>query len=593
MLAIVVAAAVPAVGAMLWVEHAAMGREKAAVHDKHLNMARQLATTADVLARDRIAVLDRYAELADESSDEASFLQTVTGLGFRHLCLFDPKAKRIVASIELSQSDTFTIELAATVADQAVEETSQMLPARRDASGRPTVFITRLRPDGLAAIAALDPSFAADLAGAVAIGERGHAVIIDQTGQALGHPLPTWRHALKDLSAVKPVAAMLKGREGVTEFHSPAIKDDMIAGFAVAPVSGWGAMVVQPVAELRASVGDFFVTLIVIVAPLTLIFGALGGWLTARAVAAPIEQVTDAAKRFGAGEPARAPTPRRWLVTETVELGDRFNAMADAVCAHEENLRLSLERAEVADRAKTVFLRNMSHELRTPLNAVIGFAEMIGAQMLGPIRNGKYLEYANDIAHSGRHLLSLINDVLDLSKVEADRIEIDIVDVNVAKALQLAGRQISAQAKAHGLDLCIDVPADDLCIQADERRVHQILLNLLSNAVRFTPRGGEVRLSATPAGDVMRFLVADTGIGMSHADAQRAIEPFAQPNAALDPTERGAGLGLPLARNLALLHGGALSIDSAPGEGCRVTVDLPIAAGMAAAPTKDERRAAA
>lgn len=583
MAAFFAAAAIPSVGAMVWIDRAALTREKDAVQDKHLNMARQLAATADLLVRERMAVLQQYAAIEDFDVEDGGFLQTMIGLGFRHLCLVDPASGAIRHRVDLAGSPTMTPALARRVAAEA-GATPRLLPATRDASGRPTLIIVSLRPDGLAAIAALSPTFVADLGRSVAFGERGHAAIVDQLGQALAHPLAEWRRELRNLKSIKPVQAMLTGRDGVVEFRSPAADADMIAGFAVANISGWGAMVVQPVSELHDSAGDFLVTLLTIVAPLTLLFAVVGGWLTARIVARPIERVAAAASRFGAGDQsARAPAPARWPVSETVELGERFNAMAAAVHAHEDSLRASLDQALVADRAKTVFLANMSHELRTPLNAVIGFAEVIATQMLGPLRNGKYVEYAEDIARSGRHLLSLINDVLDISRVEADRIEIDIEDVDVAELMRLASRQIAPQAEAHGLKFTVETPAAATIIQADERRILQILLNLLSNAVRFTPSGGEVRVSAETVGDCMRFVIADTGIGMSVADAQRAVEPFAQPNAALDPSERGVGLGLPLAHNLALLHGGDLVIDSAPGAGCRVTVDIPLRSRAGAA----------
>jgi len=201
---------------------------------------------------------------------------------------------------------------------------------------------------------------------------------------------------------------------------------------------------------------------------------------------------------------------------------------------------------------------------------------VIASELLGPVRNAKYLEYAHDISSSARHLLSLINDVLDLSRVEADRIEIERAPVEVASVLCLAARQIGPQAEARGLRLTVDPPPADMCVAADERRILQILLNLLTNAVRFTPRGGEVRLSATAEGDVMRFVVADDGIGMNAEEQALAILPFGQPHLPADPAERGCGLGLPLAQRLARLHGGDLAIESASGKGCRVTVDIPI-----------------
>jgi len=578
MAAFLAAAAAPAAGFFFWVDSASLSREKEAARDKHLNMARQLSATADLLVRERVDVLRRYAHQVGDRIDDDVFLRSIAGLGFRHLCVFDPIAGVVLHRAELTESPSFNATLgAALMAQSKAGGTIQVLPAQLDASGRPTLFMAARLESGPVAFAALDPKFIADLGRSVSFGQRGHAVIVDQTGQALAHPRSDWLREMRNLAGVKPVAALLHGGNGVVEFHSPAADADMIAGYVVSPALGWGAMVVQPVEELHASAGSFVFAALSIIGPLTLLFAIVGGGVVARMLARPIERVADAARRFGAGEQsARAPEMGAWAVTETGELARRFNAMADAVRAHEDSLRMSLDQAKVADRAKTVFLANMSHELRTPLNAVIGFSEVIASELLGPVRNAKYLEYAHDISSSARHLLSLINDVLDLSRVEADRIEIERAPVEVASVLCLAARQIGPQAEARGLRLTVDPPPADMCVAADERRILQILLNLLTNAVRFTPRGGEVRLSATAEGDVMRFVVADDGIGMNAEEQALAILPFGQPHLPADPAERGCGLGLPLAQRLARLHGGDLAIESASGKGCRVTVDIPI-----------------
>lgn len=573
------AAAAPAGVFMVWVQHAALQREKDAVHDKHLNMARHLASTVEVVVRDRMEVLRRYAVVASTETGDQSFRETAAALGFRHLCLFDAPKNAIAEAVEFSGRNSLTPALAGELARQAPTYGAppQVLPARRDAQGRPTIFIVWRANEALVAIGALSTGFVADIGASVVFGERGHAVVVDQTGQALAHPRPDWQAEIRDIRQVEPVAAMLDGQEGVLEFHSPALDEAMISGFAVSNDLGWGAMVVQPVQELHASAGSFFLAAFAIVAPLTLLAGLLGGGLVARLVARPVEQVAHAAANFAAGDHrARADESARGGVEETAMLAKRFNAMADAVCKHEDSLKTSLDQARVADRAKTAFLANMSHELRTPLNAVIGFSEVIASEMLGAVGNKKYREYANDIAGSARHLLSLINDVLDLSKVEADRIEIDLLEFDVVELLDAAETQISGQARENGVQVAVVKPATPLRMVADQRRVLQILLNLLSNSVRFTRRGGMVTVKTQLADGDIRFVVADTGIGMSTEDIALAIQPFGQPNDALDAADRGCGLGLPLARNLARAHGGELTLESEPGKGCVAIVQIPL-----------------
>jgi PAS domain S-box-containing protein len=234
------------------------------------------------------------------------------------------------------------------------------------------------------------------------------------------------------------------------------------------------------------------------------------------------------------------------------------------------------EAAELASRAKSTFLANMSHELRTPLNAVIGFAELIGLQVNGPVGHDRYLEYARDIRVSGEHLLTLINDILDLSRIEAGAVELNEDDLACAELIDSCARLIGGQAARAGLGLEV-APAGDLpAIRGDRRRLRQVLINLLSNAVKFTPKGGRIRLWAErrPDGGVA-LCVGDTGIGMSAEGIVEALTPFKQLDNCLARRYEGAGLGLPLAKNLIELHGGRLELASDVGRGTTAGCWLP------------------
>jgi signal transduction histidine kinase len=249
----------------------------------------------------------------------------------------------------------------------------------------------------------------------------------------------------------------------------------------------------------------------------------------------------------------------------------------------EHELTQSKLTAESASRAKSEFLANMSHELRTPLNAVLGFSEIIINQLAGPVGE-RYREYAENINKAGQHLLSLINDVLDLSKVEVGRMDLDEVPVDLAQTVIACDRIIRPRAAGAGLELVLDLPVGGLVVRADERRLKQIVLNLLSNAVKFTPQGGRVvaavrRLSTGEA----VVSVADTGIGMRPEEVPIALEAFRQVDSGLNRRHDGTGLGLPLVKNFVELHGGRLAIDTAPGEGTTVTVTLPAERSVAQA----------
>jgi PAS domain S-box-containing protein len=244
--------------------------------------------------------------------------------------------------------------------------------------------------------------------------------------------------------------------------------------------------------------------------------------------------------------------------------------------AAENALRSAKEQAEAASRSKTEFLANMSHELRTPLNAIIGFAEMIEKGLLGPIENPKYPEYARNINDSGQHLLSIINDILEVSKIEAGQIEITDQTVDVGQVIDDVVRIVRARADEQNLDLKIDYERPAPFLRADERKVKQILLNLLSNAIKFTPSGGVVRIEAATLHDrSVQIRVTDTGVGIAEEDVPRALERFGQVEHVMTRLHSGTGLGLPLAAGLAELHGGSLELDSKEGEGTSVTVTFP------------------
>jgi two-component system, cell cycle sensor histidine kinase PleC len=232
-------------------------------------------------------------------------------------------------------------------------------------------------------------------------------------------------------------------------------------------------------------------------------------------------------------------------------------------------------RAEDANQAKSKFLANMSHELRTPLNAIIGFSEIMEAGMFGPLGAEKYREYSSDIHQSGQYLLDVINDVLDMSKIEAGRIRLHLRDVELGSFLGDATRIVSARADDKQLSVFTDI-ADGLRLLADQRSLKQIVLNLLSNAVKFTPEGGRITIQARPRGRFARIAIVDSGIGIPRNALARLGRPFEQVESQLTKSHQGSGLGLAIAKSLTELHGGTMRIRSVPGRGTAVLLRLPI-----------------
>jgi signal transduction histidine kinase len=241
-----------------------------------------------------------------------------------------------------------------------------------------------------------------------------------------------------------------------------------------------------------------------------------------------------------------------------------------------ESARAAMIKAQTSDRAKSEFLANMSHELRTPLNAILGFSEIMKNEILGSLGVEQYKEYIRDIHESGTYLLDVINDILDISKVETGNLELAESEVDVSEAVSKSIRLVQERARDADVKLVVEVDKTLPYICADERMIKQCLVNLLSNAVKFTPEKGtiETKVERLPDGG-LSISVADTGIGISEDDFDRVLSPFGQVESAYSGTYEGTGLGLPITKALIELHGGKLALESVVGVGTTVTLSFP------------------
>ena len=428
--------------------------------------------------------------------------------------------------------------------------------------------------------------FVTDVVAQIGVANNGKAYIVDSARQLVAHPNLSLVLRRADLSRQLPADALQRakklgsGRENgtahLTLFEAEGLEGGRVLSSAVyiEPI-GWWVVVEQPYSEALKPV---FATLLRSLGFLVLglLFAFAASYFLARKLVAPILRVQQGAARIGAGDLTTRIDIRSGDELEV--LAGEFNKMADQLHDYTAGLeqKVAEQTAELraANRHKSEFLANMSHELRTPLNAVIGFSDALKEQYFGPL-NEKQAEYVGDINSSGQHLLSLINDILDLSKIEAGKMELETARFNVAAAIDNAIILIRERALRQNLALLAEVDPAVGDIEADERKVKQILVNLLTNAVKFSYPGGRVRVTARRVTNRVEIAVSDMGLGIALQDQATIFEEFRQLQSSGNIKHEGTGLGLSLTRRLVELHGGRIWVNSELGKGSTFTFALP------------------
>jgi signal transduction histidine kinase len=424
------------------------------------------------------------------------------------------------------------------------------------------------------------------------VGSAGYAYAVDSRGELVTHPNINLVLRHTSFASLPQVRAALRGSGKAPADAATTGRDQdgtkVLSAFQIIEPLGWRVFVEQPLSEAFAPLKSaIWRTALLLVAFLLLAIAT--SVLLARRLVRPIESIQAAAAKIGSGS-----LNQRIEIPSNDELGalaEEFNRMAARLQESYSGLEHKVEERtkelgtalreldqksrelEAASRHKSQFLANMSHELRTPLNAIIGFTQVLGEKLFGEV-NEKQAEYLGDILSSANHLLALINDILDLSKVEAGQVELEVSSFSLREALERGVVMVRERATNDGVQVVLATNGGVDLVTGDERRISQVIFNLLSNAVKFTPTGGAVGVRATRVDGEVRVSVTDTGPGIAAVDHERIFEEFQQTEAGVEQRE-GTGLGLALSKRLVELHGGRIWVDSELGKGSTFVFSLP------------------
>ncbi len=583
--------AIVPVGALAaWVYFHILEREVARVDDTHLLLAKNLSSGLDQYAHDVKSTYKVVFDMALAGQDLTVIQEMMQDLNFNHLCAADLKSRKVVLEVAptaLPCPKVVPERRFKTFMAQARTGEIVFSPVLKDPQKRPTIYLLEVRGN-LLLIGAISTNHVVEQGKSIAFGERGHAAIVDHTGRLIAHPLPKWREEIKNLAKLEPVQRMMKGETGTTRFFSPALKADMIAGYTTVPSSRWGVMIPQPYAEIETS-ARAAQTWAIVISLLGALAAAALSWLLSGLVASRVDRIIAASTRMSSGDlETRIEIDEKRDPKEFSAVAHAFNGMAEslaqrnreiseALTAAEESARekeaLALE-AQQANVAKSSFLSAMSHELRTPLNSVIGFAQLLGTKHEST-DDGEEAEAVRNILNSGLHLLDLVDDVLDLAKIESQQVDLSLEPVNVKQVMDEALRVIKPLADRNMINLNdADITAETF-VRSDFTRCKQVLLNLLSNAVKYNHPGGSITISVEPVDNTwIRIAVSDTGMGISPEFTSKVFAPFERWQADRNTIE-GTGIGLSICRKLIDSMQGRIDFISTPGVGSKFWFDLP------------------
>ncbi len=552
--------------------------------ERHLPLARTIGSFLAQYVHSRTLAFNQLADdlLADRPATlTPSLLQ---GLGLRALVLVDVNSGRTLNAAPGGPSGARKVLSRASI-DRLVKSTrNQSGPVtdiRPSRNGTASVHLVRRKGDRAVA-AALDPGPIEDLANSNALGSNLHVAIVDSSRRLLASSKQAPVANAPDVSALPPIKLMMQAGGEVQSSHPPAALTEGVASFATVPALGWGVLVWQPGADPIPQTNSLTIGVVLIVV-FSLVAAVLIAVAVSRLICTPLDGLMAVARRLVNGE--RDPgvsTPQQLLPREIQALSSFVNGLARKIAKAQTDEAEARRRAETADRQKSEFFHHTVHELRSPVTSIIGLSQALGQALDESRVPARHVEQAQLIRETSHHLLSLVNDLLDLGRIEAGHYQLTETTLGIDEIINRCFRLLEPAAAHRGISLNANYGRTPPAILADERAMYQVMLNLVANAVRYGRTGGHVNVRVVIHGDgTISIAVADDGRGIAAEDLERVMQPFQRIEHHQDAHEqtRGTGLGLPIVKRLVELHDGRFILSSKVGVGTTALVLLPASRG--------------
>ena len=567
-----------------WVNKVARDHEYEHVHEKHLIVAQNLSTGLSRYTQDVLETFEFLVKNSDSWSQSKGIPEILSRFNIRYIAILDSnfKTKSSVLGPEESDLKLPSPEVINELYMSAAKsDRKATFSGIQSFDGSPHFFITQTLSNGQFSIAVFKPDHIVSVQKAVAFGERGHSMIVDQYGQVIAHPNPEWQRQSKDASKLSVVQLMTSGKTGVAEFYSPPMKADMIAGYTNIPETGWGVMVPQPQQELidtankLAKNGNFISVFSILLA---LIFG----WWISSVLTRSISEITIAAKKITAGERnARVAPLKKYSPPDLVALANTFNNMLEELEQKNSELALLLSASESENKAKADFLGLMSHEFRTPLTSVIGSLELLDQSDI----DDDHKQFVHLASNSATQLLSTLNNVLLLVKLSNNGVTVESAPLDIKRLIQEVLDRVQSQTtlKQNTLEVTYESEIPN-GLYGDPKIVRQILLCLAENSNNYTEKGSiniTVKFSSTTKkAQVITITIRDNGEFIPLENQKTIFNSFLNSDQSSRKDLGGISFGLDVAFQLTQLIDGEITCNSIQGQDTVFTIHFPIATSL-------------